>query len=172
MEVTKERLQEIKEKRVRLIVRLWSYFIKTGYFDEKEVALSDTIVKEVVEHYCTDYVVLKYRYKIEDRIERSKIAGLMISTILRYRPIHLISDKCESEESLYANEILAIIYGLSVCFEDEFDSCVPIIKKPWFQKWFSDFKYLLHVRHYTSEALAFLFKTLMIFLKDDEESKE
>lgn len=168
--MTEEEISEVRERRLALMEGLWNYFVKTDFFDKKEVMLSLPLVNEVIEHYCTDCVVIKFRYKIPERIERTKIAGLIVALIMRYRPICLISDTFKTDEALYANEILAIIYGLSVCCEDSIKNTLEIMKKPWFKKWFDDFKYLLHVRHYTAESLTFIFKTLLIALGQKNES--
>ena len=72
-------------------------------------------------------------------------------------------------ESLYANELLAIIYGLSVCFDDSIDKALELMEKSWFNEWVVDFRYLLHARHYTAESLAFLFETLLKILDYNEE---
>ena len=161
----KNHLQEVKNKRAKLLIGLWEYLLETGYLNKNEVNISYPVINEIVEHYCTDYTVLKFRYKITDRIERPKIAGLMVALIMRYRPIYLLTQTCKSTEALYANETLAIIYGLSVCLEDSLKKAVDILNQTWFNNWFNDFQYLLHQRHYTAEALTFIFKTLMIFLK-------
>lgn len=168
MKLTKEDLSAIKEKRMRLLLGLWEYFLETGWLNKDEVNISYPVINEIVEHYCTDYTVLKFRYKITDRIERPKIAGLMVALIMRYRPIYLLTQTCKSTEALYANETLAIIYGLSVCLEDSLKEATDILNQHWFNIWFDDFKYLLHQRHYTAESLTFIFKTLIIFLNHNK----
>ncbi len=158
-------IEEMKKKRTELLMGLWNYFLEVNFFDSKEVKLSYPLVNEIIEHYSIDCTILKYRYKIDDKIERSKIAGLMTALIMRYRPINLLTNEVKSKEALCANETFAIIYGLAVCFEDSLYECMKIVQMQWFHKWFDEFKYLLHVRHYTAESLAFIFKTLRVFLK-------
>jgi hypothetical protein len=165
MDINKEELEKVKKIRTDLLIGLWNYFVEIKYFDNKEINISLPDVNKIVEHYCTDYTVLKYRYKIEGKIEGAKIAGLMASLIVRYRPFHLIKQEYETAEAFYCNEIIAIIYGLAVCFEDSLTEAVKLLNEDWFQEWFDSFKYLLHERHTTSESLAFVYKTLVILLK-------
>lgn len=165
MEINLEELEIVRQKRTDLLIALWNYLIENNYFDKTEINISFPDVNKVVEHYCTDYIVLKYRYKIQGRIEGTKIAGLMTSLIVRYRPLHLIKEEYETTEAFYCNEIIAILYGLAVCFEDSLKEAVKLLTEDWFQGWFDSFKYLLHERHHTSESLAFTYKTLFILLK-------
>lgn len=168
---SEQELDDIREKRAKLLVGLWCYFLKTGYFKKDNLTLSSPLINEIVEHYIIDVSILKFRYKIPKLIERSKIAGLMTSLVMRYRPILLGPQNCNEVTELYANEIFAIIHGLAVCFEDSIIQATDLLDKPWFKQWFDDFRYLLHFRHHTPESLAFIFKTVLILTNStDRES--
>ena len=86
---------------------------------------------------------------------------MMAGAILRFRPIIPIVERIESEYELVANELFAVIHGVAVCGEYNLtDGRFDIVDEEWFDPWLKDFIYLLHYRHYTSEALIFTFETL------------
>lgn len=166
MKIEEEALDvdKIRKKRFSLLLGMWDYFVKIGIFREQNLKLSLPIANEVIEHYCIDYKAIKARYNIPGRISREKIAGLMVALIMRYKPILLLADQDFDDEELNANELLSLMYGLSVCFEDTTIPPMSIAQEFWFREWSEDFTYLLHARHYTAESLAFIFKTLKIFV--------
>jgi len=164
MSVSNEKayLDAIREKRVRTLIGLWKSLVETGKFSEERLKLSNPLLNETVEYYLGDLESLKRRYKIQDsRIQLHKIAGMMAGAILRFRPIIPIVDKIESEYEVVANELFAVLHGIAICGEYNLtDGRLDIVDEEWFDSWLKDFIYLLHYRHYTSEALIFTFETL------------
>jgi hypothetical protein len=154
--------QKIREKRTQTLIGVWKSLVDTGKFDERRLKLAVPLVNETVEYYLGDYISLKRRYRIEGtRIQLHKIAGMMAGAILRFRPIIPLVDVFDSEYELVANEFLAVIHGIAICGEYAAkDGQLDIVNEPWFDPWVKDFLYMLHYRHYTSEALIFTFETL------------
>jgi len=154
--------QEIREKRTQTLIGVWKSLVDTGKFDENRLRLSVPLVNETIEYYLGDYASLKRRYRIEDtRIQLHKIAGMMAGAIMRFRPIVPLVEVFETEYELVANELLAVIHGVAICGEYAArDGHLEIVDEEWFDPWLKDFLYMLHYRHYTSEALMFAFETL------------
>jgi hypothetical protein len=152
----------IREKRVRTLIGTWKSLVQTGKFSDARLKLAVPLLNETVEYYLGDLESLKRRYRIENsRIQLHKIAGMMAGAILRFRPIVPIVDKIESQYEVVANELFAVIHGIAICGEYHLtDGRLDIVDEEWFEPWLKDFLYLLHYRHYTSEALIFTFETL------------
>ena len=152
----------IREKRARTLIGTWKSLIQTGKFSDQRLKLSIPLLNETVEYYLGDLESLKRRYKIQDsRIQLHKIAGMMTAAILRFRPIIPIVDKIDSPYEVVANELFAVLHGIAICGEyNLIDGRLDIVEEEWFDPWLKDFVYLLHYRHYTSEALIFTFETL------------
>jgi hypothetical protein len=155
--------EELRYKRLSTLIGLWGFCVEIGLFDPNRLKLSKPLTNEVVEHYIADQRVLKTRYKISERILPSKVAGLMTSSLLRYRPIAPIVDEISKDE-IYANETFAIIHGLSLCgeFNRDDEALKALFKNDKFISWMEDFKFLLHYRNYTPEALSFIYETLTL----------
>ncbi len=155
-------LQPIREKRTQTLIGVWDSLVASNKFDPARLKLSVPLVNEVIEHYLSDYIILKKRYKIEDsRIQLHKVAGLMSAAILRYRPIIPLIDEYASDYEISANEILAVIQGIAICGEyTAKDSHLEILDESWFERWFRDFLYLLHCRNYTAESLIMIYETI------------
>jgi len=158
----KTALDELRAKRVRTLIGVWKSLVQTGKFSDARLKLSVPLLNETVEYYLGDLDSLKRRYRIDkSRVQLHKIAGMMAGAILRFRPIIPIVDKITSEYELVANELFAIFHGIAICGEYNLhDGRLEIIDEEWFDPWLQDFLYLLHYRHYTSEALIFTFETL------------
>ena len=103
---------DIRQKRMETLVGIWSHLIKVEILNGKSLKLSPELCNEVVEFYLSDYRIIKLRYKINDRIQVHKIAGLMTCAIIRRRPIIPIDDAYTSKCDLYANELLAVFNGV------------------------------------------------------------
>jgi hypothetical protein len=142
---------------------VWDYLNSKGQANKEDFMLSEPVVNEIVQHYLTDLKILKYRYKIKDKIQLHKVAGLITSLIVRYRPILPLVQTYSTEDEMYMNEKFAIIHGLSICAEYSNEDILTLINEPWFDTWYRDFIYLLHVRHHTPESLTFIFETLCVF---------
>ena len=46
----KNHLQEVKNKRAKLLIGLWEYLLETGYLNKNEVNISYPVINEIVEH--------------------------------------------------------------------------------------------------------------------------
>ena len=155
-------VDEIREKRVCTLIGLWRSLVESGKLSEDRLKLSTPLLNETVEYYLGDLESIKRRYKIQNsRIQLHKIAGMMAGAILRFRPIIPIAETIESDYEVVANELFAVLHGIAVCGEYNLrDGRLDIVEEEWFDPWLKDFVYLLHYRHYTSEALIFVFETL------------
>ena len=155
---------ELRLKRTQTMIGVWDYLVKNNQIDGEKFHLSKPLVNEIIEQYITDVDFLKKRYQIVAKIQLHKIAGLMASLIVKYRPVISLMDEYTTENELYVNELLAIIHGLSVCGEfNTNEENASIVTEAWFEPWFRDFSYLLHYRHHTPEGLIFIFETLCFF---------
>ena len=153
---------EIREKRIKTLIGVWDSLVSNGKLDSTRLKLSSPLINEVVEHYISDYTILRKRYKIaQSKIQLHKIAGLMAASILRYRPVIPLVETFQSDYEIFSNEILAVMHGIAICGEYVAkDGPLEIIDEDWFDQWFKDFLYLLHCRNYTAESLIFVFETL------------
>jgi len=155
---------ELREKRIKLLLQVWELLVRKDQVNRDEFSLSVQLVNEIVEHYLADLKIIKCRYRIEDKIQLHKIAGLITSLIARYRPIVPVNGEGNKVSSIYANELYAITHGLAICGEYSIDICEDLAKQPWFDQWLNDFLYLLHCRNYTPESLIFIYQTLTHFV--------
>lgn len=154
----------LRQKRIKLLLQIWEILIENSQIKKDDFKISTPLLNEVVEHYLSDVRIIKCRYNIEDKIQLHKIAGLMTSLIMRYRPVIPIKDNFENTQSfIYANEIFAVTHGLAICGEYSLDKCEEIGNEPWFDDWLKDFLYLLHCRNYSPESLIFIYQTLSYF---------
>lgn len=159
-----EEYDQLRRKRLSTLIGVWDYLLDNNLFDKERFRLSIPLTNEIIEHYLIDQRVLKQRYKIKERIQPPKIAGLMASLILRYRPILPLFEEFTNDKEAYVNEFLAVFHGLAICGEfDSYTSIKEIVTADWFSKWLNDFLYLLHHRNHTPEALAFIYETFAIF---------
>jgi len=159
---------EIKIKRARSLVYMARELVKSGILDGENYTLNADIVSELVEHYAQDLANLKSRYRISGRANSAKVAGLMASAIMRYRPWLPIDGKAILNNH-DGNETLAIFHGLALCAirsdgEISQEELRKFINNPAFEEWLCRFKYLLRNRNHTSESLAFVFDTIGSFV--------
>jgi len=137
-----------------------------GVIDKSKYVLNATILNKTIERYLQDLEFLKKRYGIPYRANMSKIAGLMVYAIVKFKPLTLINGGDRLVNNFNANEWLAIYYGLCVCADlgdgnaDESGLVSAIISNQFFDEWLRNFKYLLEERSYTAESLVMVFETL------------
>lgn len=156
-------LDEVRLKRIQTLKGVWDMLTSHGGLDSQRLRLSPWLLNEVIEHYIGNLIILKRRYKIEQRIQLYRIAGLTTYAVVRYRPVIPLVDVLESAKELYANETLAVIHGVAVCGEfTSNDKVMTILAEDWFQVWYNDFLYMLHYRNYTPEDLIFTYETLSL----------
>ena len=157
------REKEVRKRRTQTLVKLWKRISSSPKgIDPKRFQLNHALVTEVVEHYISDWKILKKRYHITNRIQLHKVAGLMAAAILRYRPITPKVQEFQSKQEAFANETFAIVHGLALCGEHTYAQIedMPIFDEPWFSQWFHAFEFLLHHRNYSTEGIIFTFETL------------
>ncbi len=153
----------LRLKRTKTLIGVWDYLTSNDILKPTRFKLSIPLINEIVEHYTEDIAILKFRYRITEKIQLHKIAGLMTSLIVRYRPVMPLIDEYKSDREMYANELFAIIHGLSICGEYSQQEIKKLFDDEWFQLWFNDFFYLLHHRNHTPESLIFIYETLCFF---------
>lgn len=159
--MTPEEKDAARLKRTKTLIGVWDILVASGEIDGECLKLSAPLVNEVIEHYLADLEIIKKRYRIENRIQLHKVAGLMAGAIMRFRPVIPIGDVFTNELDIYANEILSIYHGLAICGEYiDKDERIGISLEPWFAGWIKNFIYLLHHRTYTSESIILIYETL------------
>jgi hypothetical protein len=160
-DLTEERVAEIRARRLKTFLGVWSAIKAKGEFPEDQVTLSKALLNEVVEHYIMDVRIMRRRYNITDNIQLHKIAGLTTCALMRFRPIVPLKDEFRSEDQMYANETFAIIHGIAICGEyTNREGELKILEEPWFEGWYNSFRYLLHFRNYTAESIIFAYETI------------
>jgi hypothetical protein len=137
--------------------------------------LNASFANKAVEHYMQDLEALKKRYGIPDKVQMSKIAGLMAYAIMKFKPVIPINGKEENIKDFGGNELLAIYYGLCVCADlgngnADNEAIQMLLANPFFKEWFSKFNYLLTERNYTSESLIMVFDTLGFVFGNNHEA--
>jgi len=167
-----EKTKQLLEKRMRSLVRAWNrLLLEPAFEDGRLFAFNSSIASKVVSHYEGDLGILKRRYGIPNRVQVPKIAGLMASAILKYRPLVPVNGRLKGVGRSDVNEILAIYYGLCICAN--YESCGgaaalnALMSNPVFYEWHTRFIYLLRERNYTSESLIMVFETLCMTVFPD-----
>lgn len=155
-----EEVEAIRRTRIETLVGVWETFIGQGRFDGNRLRLSPPLANEVVEHYLADRRAMKDRYKISGRIQLYKVAGIMASCILRYRPIVPIADDLRPGKEFFANELFAIYHGIAVCAEFAENPRLPMLDELWFKTWRDNMVWFMHYRNHTTESLCAVFMTL------------
>jgi hypothetical protein len=164
--LTREEKRSLAEKRVSTLAKAWLSILRRGDVPGKHFfTLNPSIVAKTVRHYVSDLDHLKYRYGIEDRAQPPKVAGLMTSAILKYRPLVPTDAWASNIDDFQPNELLAIFHGITVCAEYGEaglgnKAMAALMVKPHFRVWLDRFLFLLRERNYTSESLIMTFETL------------
>jgi len=176
--------ETIIQRRGKYLDNAVNYVLGLEIDDKGEFSVSDvftlnkSLALKTVRFYAQNLHTLKDIYGIEDKVEASKIAGLMANAILRFRPLVPIGgqDECEEIEDNDCNELLAIYHGISVCSaayengKDIMDTFM-IDNEEWYNKWLKQFMFLLQEREYTSESLVMIFETLCLAVFSSNKSK-
>jgi len=170
--------KELQTKSKQRIIRCWEYLCSSGIVptsinnvDGWQYFLDPVQLAETAIQYSSDCEILKVRYEEhENKIQPPKIAGLMASSINRYRPI-TIREGFATTKRPPLNELLAIFNGIFICSE------FSVKNKEWtlqdftndefFTKWLNDFLHLLRYRNYTAESLVMVYETFCVcYCKD------
>lgn len=126
--------------------------------------LNENVVAKVVEDYIAARAGFVARYKIKDRIQRPKVAGLMAASILKFKPVEM-NDRDHSPvyEATQANELLALWHGLGICAEGVSQKEIDrFISTEHFETWRGDLLCLFEQQPSAAEAFVMLFETLSL----------
>jgi hypothetical protein len=180
-----EKLEDLCVNRIK---RCWEWLCDSRFVpvsisspDMKQYFLDPYLVAETAVQYSSDCEILKIRYGEKYRIQSPRIAGLMASSISRFKPVSIKEGFLHSKR-VPLNELLAIFNGLFVCSEfpakNKNWTLSPILKEEFFGKWLNDFIHLLCYRNYTAENLMLTYETFCLcYCKDvflepkDEKAK-
>jgi hypothetical protein len=163
--------KDVLDRKIKRIISLgltWRNIVNHLSVANKHLfELNPSLTVKVVEHYYSDLTHLKQRYDIRGLAEAPKVAGLMSSAVLKYRPV--VPKDCLQwdVEDAEINEVLAVYHGVSICasYNELGKGNAPmaaLMAKPYFRKWYSRIIYLVKERNYTSEALIAIFETLCL----------
>ncbi len=160
--------EELLNDKMFSLVKVWAGLLHSGLVDGTIFSFNHAIATKVVTHYLSDLKILKIRYGIKDRVQYTKIAGLMANAILKYRPIVPVKGNQVGIEESKCNELLAVCHGIFVCVENQ-QLNVKIMKELFtdvlFKDWANKFLHLLRERNYTAESLVMVFETLCLSAK-------
>jgi hypothetical protein len=164
MVLTDEYRAKLLKKRARSLAVSWRVASMASDLPYKGLfTFNRSIASKAVRHYSKDLDVLRNRYNIPHLVQAPKVAGLMASAVLKYRPLVPTNCKQGDIEDNEVNEYLAIWHGIIVCanFKDDGKYAMgDLARKPFFDEWLKRFVYLLRERNYTSESLVMVFETL------------
>jgi hypothetical protein len=162
--LTEEEREKLMGRRMRSLAMSWAVAaMADGLPHRKLFTFNNSIASKVIRHYVKDLDVLRNRYKIPHRVQAPKVAGLMASAVLKYRPLVPTNCKQNNIDDNEVNEYLAIYHGIIVCAnfnKNGIQAIIDLTDKPFFDEWFKRFVYLLRERNYTSESLIMVFETL------------
>jgi hypothetical protein len=156
---------EIALKRITTFVKCYADLVHSKKFDGEKFIINASFAANAINHYLDDLKAMKQRYKIVDKAQSPKIAGLMANAIMKFRPIVPLNGKDENIGDFNVNEIVAIYYGLCVCAADgkqREQKIKEIMHKSSFEEWFKSMKYILRARNYTAESLYIIFQTIRL----------
>jgi len=108
---------ELAVKRLKTLKATFDMLSAHGYIDGKRFTFNRSLMIATLKHYIQDLDLLKERYRIEDRAQAQKVAGLFTVAIMRFK---LLTPADKNDGDLLrsdANEILAIFHGLNICAE-------------------------------------------------------
>jgi len=150
---------------------------KNNFLIKDVFMLNNSLALKAIRFYVQNLDALKDIYVIEDKVEASKIAGLMASAILRFRPLVPIKgqDECEEIEDNDCNELLAVCHGLYICaaaYLNGIQLMKDFMAKESFDKWLKQFMYLILEREYSAESLIVIFETLCVTVFSNDIKQE
>ena len=157
-------IREIKIKRTEQLVNATKRLITLGILDGENYTLDVHITSELVDYYCRELINIKEWYSVKEKANTAKIAGIMASAIVRYRPWLPINGKIDSKNKYHGNAIIAIYHGLILCAVEDHDVVKRFMSSSEFDKWFELFQYILRNRHITPDLLILVFETIRTFM--------
>jgi hypothetical protein len=183
MELNMPKEETIEHRRAKYLDATLQYVLdfetggKNNYSIKDVFKLNNSLTLKTIRFYTQNLDVLKGIYAIEDKVEASKIAGLMANAILRFRPLVPIAgqDECEEIEDNDCNELLAVYHGLDVCaaaYPNGTQLMKDFMAKESFDKWLKQFMYLILEREYSAESLIVIFETLCVTVLSNDIKQE
>lgn len=123
--------------------------------------VSRKYLSNVLNDYMADLAILKKRRGIK-KVQFPKIAGLMASLIVKYRPIVPVDRK--DDAYLDVNENFAIYHAISICAGyDGGEKDIPaFVNSAQYRVFYKEVNTLLK-RNFTPESLITVFKTLCLY---------
>ena len=161
--MTFEDIKGTKVKRVEQIVYTTNVLIAIGELDATNYTLDKKIVSKLVDHYCRELVNIKDWYNIKDKANTAKVAAIMVSAIIRFRPWIPKYGKIDSENRYNGNEIIAIYQGLALCAVENKNHVDRFMNSKKFDKWFNMFKFVLRNRYISTDVIMLVFETIKTF---------
>jgi hypothetical protein len=152
-------------KRIKTFVKSYDDLVRAKKFDGNKFKINASFATNAINLYLDDLAAMKKRYKISDRVQSPKIAGLMANAILKFRPIVPVNGREENIGDVNVNEIVAIYHGFIVCAADgkeREEKIREIMHKPFYSEWFEYMRFILRGRNYTAESLYMIFQTLRL----------
>jgi hypothetical protein len=141
---------------------------KNGFSNSQTFVLNKSLALKTVKFYDQKLKDMRTTHSAEDKVEDSRIAGMMADAILKFRPLVPINgnDVIEVEDIEYnvCNEFLAIYHGISICsagYENGPLLMGEFMSGKLFDRWLERFLYLLE-QDYTMESLVMIFETLCV----------
>ena len=164
--MTSKTAEEIRTTRTETLLAAW--LTLTDHFKDFALVPTPNMVRvaKVVEEYIQMRDAFIRRHKIHGRIQRPKIAGLMASAILKYKPVDMNDrDHSPLEEQRYeatqCNEFLAFWHGLMICAEGTSDEKIEVLfKNASFKTWQGDLYALFEHHPDSPECFVLIFETL------------
>jgi hypothetical protein len=167
----KERVETVRERRRESIFRLWAYMVEDFDSQALDTRICRTRVCELVEHYLIDAGNLITRDNISGSIQHHKAAGLIAASIIKYQPIVPKLDTEPIPRPFFDNEIVALVHGLSISFQEDPDALERFEASPGYAGWFKRTIYFMKWASPSSDALIAVFDTVVsLFIPAEKRS--
>jgi len=148
----------VKYKRtIAFYLTLGEFFKKNGIVDYR---LDKNVLSTIIDCYMDDLTIIKKRCGSQ-KIQLPKIAGLMTSLIVKYRPI--VPRDISKNPHSNINETFAVYHALCICSDfsdgEEFEE---FRQTEQHDEFFCNMIYLLN-RNFTPESLIMTYRTLCMY---------
>lgn len=153
----------LRKKRLTQLVALW-HLIKTKTPDiENCWEFCEHTAAICIEDYLRSRDEVMHKLGITDRIQRPKIAGLLVSSMLRHPPIRVKRGAGAGLTNHSINERAAFLLGLSICAEPDLQKFSELRAHPQFAPWFEGQVHYLSQSHaQAKEAMMMVFEAISL----------